>query len=154
MEYIGIKIVNAEPMHSVNALAESYRTNDYNGDGYEVTYDDGYKFWCPKEVFEKNNFEIKNPTLANTCKLMVSPDYRDRFTAEYYQLENRFVNLLKMINDWDNNNLSFTPTCEKSIYNKQIKAMADYIEILIQRASIENVELTINDAVANYFEFK
>lgn len=75
MKYIGIKFVDAAPMFAADAKAKGYRTNDNGGDGYEVTYDDGYRSWCPKDVFKKHNFEVKNETLAKTCEGMVSPDY-------------------------------------------------------------------------------
>lgn len=57
MKYIGIKFVDAVPMTADVAKDKGYRVNDSTGDGYEVTFDDGYKSWCPKNVFEKLNFE-------------------------------------------------------------------------------------------------
>ena len=39
--YIGTKIINAEP------------ATGPGGDGYNVTYADGYKSWSPKDVFEE-----------------------------------------------------------------------------------------------------
>lgn len=39
--YIGVKIVKAEPMAKDGK------------DGYKVVYPDGYVSWSPKEVFEK-----------------------------------------------------------------------------------------------------
>lgn len=46
-----------------------------------------------------------------------------------------------MLDKWDNDELTFTPTCPRSTYNMQIKAMTDYIAVLEARAVIENVEL-------------
>ena len=141
MKYIGIKTVNAEPMTVNEALQKGYRTSNNTGDGYEVTYDDGYKSWCPKDVFEKHNFEIKNSELAGTCAMMVSPDYKERFKAEYWQVVIRYQKLKAMLQKWDNGELNFSPTCPRSTYNMQIKAMTDYIAVLEARAVMEGVEL-------------
>lgn len=141
MNYIGIKTVNAEPMTVNEALQKGYRTSDNTGDGYEVTYDDGYKSWCPKDVFEKHNFEIKNSELASTCAMMVSSDYKERFKAEYIQLANRYKGLRRMIDRWDANQLDFTPTCSRQLYNEQIKAMFLYIDVLNIRAEVECINL-------------
>ena len=49
--------------------------------------------------------------------------------------------LKNMLDKWDNDKLTFTPTCPRSTYNMQIKAMTDYIAVLEARAVMENVEL-------------
>lgn len=141
MKYIGIKFVDAVPMAADVAEKKGYRVSDNKGDGYEVTYDDGYKQWCPKDVFEKHNYTIKNEELASSCEGMVSPDYKERFKAEYLQLKNRLNGLKRMLDAWDNDTLSFTPTCPRTIYDKQIEGMELYLKVLAQRAEIEKVEV-------------
>lgn len=45
--YISTKLIQAEP-------------NSKNGvDGFDITYLDGYKSWCPKDVFEKVNLKVQ-----------------------------------------------------------------------------------------------
>lgn len=141
MKYIGIKFLNAEPMTAEVAEKKGYRVSGNKGDGYEVTYDDGYQSWCPKGVFEKHNYAIKNEELAKTCEGMVSPDYKERFKAEYIQVKNRLEGLRHMLYAWDNGALAFTPTCPRDLYDKQESAMRLYRKVLIQRAAIEGVEL-------------
>lgn len=80
-------------------------------------------------------------SLNETIELMTSSDYKDRFKAEYYQLEYRYNKLKKMLEDWDADKLSFTPTCDRDIYTSQIASMGAYLNVLRQRAEIENVEL-------------
>lgn len=80
-------------------------------------------------------------SLNETIELMMSSDYKDRFKAEYYQLEYRYNKLKKMLEDWDANKLSFTPTCDRDIYTSQIASMGVYLNVLRQRAEIEDVEL-------------
>lgn len=80
-------------------------------------------------------------TLKYTVEFMNSPDYRERFVAEYKQLTIRYKELREMLDKWDHDELDFEPTCPRSTYNMQIKAMTDYIAVLEARAVMENVEL-------------
>lgn len=79
--------------------------------------------------------------LSQTADMMISGDYKERFKAEYAQLVIRYKKLKNMLDKWDKNELTFTPTCPRSTYNMQIKAMADYIAVLEARAVMENIVL-------------
>lgn len=79
--------------------------------------------------------------LQETAIMMCSADYKERFRAEYYQLETRYEKLKAMVEKWDKGELSFTPTCPRSTYDLQLRAMADYKAVLEMRAKIEGVEL-------------
>lgn len=46
-----------------------------------------------------------------------------------------------MLDKWDQGELEFTPTCPRSTYNMQIKAMTDYIAVLEARAVMEGITL-------------
>lgn len=54
-KFIGTKTVIAEPMTKTDAKECDYLINVNNPeqDGYEVTYEDGYKSWSPKTPFDK-----------------------------------------------------------------------------------------------------
>lgn len=146
--FIGIKFVQAEVMSASVAKEKGYRVENNNGEGYEVTYEDGYKSWCPKHVFDKANSEVKNEELAETARMMVSPDYKERFIAEYVQVNNRYNGLKEMIEKWDANNLPFVPTCPRETYNFQLRAMKDYMDILVVRAKIEGIDLSLTRKAA------
>lgn len=144
-KYIGIKKIEAEPM-----TRGEY--NDFRGwgipkdenpsdEGYIVKYSDGYVSWSPKEVFEKAYSRIGDKPLIDTVFLMKSDDYKDRFIAEYQQLVIRYNGLKKMLENWDKSELPFVPTCPRSTYNMQIRAMSDYIAVLEARAVMENISL-------------
>ena len=69
-KFIGVKMVEAVPMTANEVSKNHYRVGkDGNiitpqaGD-YEVTYPDGYKSWCPKDVFEKSNRPIDGMTFG------------------------------------------------------------------------------------------
>ena len=144
-KFIGIKKIEAEPM----------TRGDYNNsrgwiipigenprdEGYKVKYADNYVSWSPKQVFEEAYSKIGDKPLVDTAILMKSDDYKDRFIAEYQQLVIRYNGLKNMLNKWDRNELPFTPTCPRSTYNMQIKAMTDYIAVLEARAVMENIDL-------------
>ena len=79
--------------------------------------------------------------LKDTVDLMLSSDYKERFKAEYYQLEIRYNKLESMVKKWDEGKLDFTPTCPRIIYDDQLNYMRDYLRVLEERADLENVEL-------------
>ena len=79
-------------------------------------------------------------TLEETNDLMCSPDYKERFKAEYYQLKVRIDGLEKMLKSWDEGTLTFKPTCPRKLYDDQLKAMYDYINILITRSKMEGID--------------
>lgn len=60
MKAIGIKMVELIAMCAGEAQYRGYKTNDKEGNdpGYEVTYPDGYKSWCPKEVADAAYFKL------------------------------------------------------------------------------------------------
>lgn len=79
--------------------------------------------------------------LRDTAAMMQSGDYKERFRAEYCQAVIRFDKLNQMLKKWDKDQLPFEPTCPRSTYNLQIRAMADYIAVLEARAVMENITL-------------
>ena len=55
--YVGTKIVKGVPMTETdfykNIKKQDISNRETYGDGYMVTYEDGYVSWSPKEVFEQ-----------------------------------------------------------------------------------------------------
>ena len=80
--------------------------------------------------------------LKDTVEMMNSEDYKERFKAEYCQTVIRYRKLKNMLDRWDNGDLNFMPTCPRSTYNMQIRAMTDYIAVLEARAVMENINLS------------
>lgn len=79
--------------------------------------------------------------LNETVELMNSADYKDRFKGEYFQVKIRYDKLKAMCEKWYEGKLNFKPTCPREIYDLQLDAMKRYMDILVIRAKIENVEL-------------
>jgi hypothetical protein len=79
--------------------------------------------------------------LQDTVDLMLGTDFKDRFKAEYYQLDNRIAGLQRMLKGYKEGTLNFTPNCSYEILYEQLVYMELYREILEERAKIENIEL-------------
>ena len=79
--------------------------------------------------------------LKDTVELMMIDNYKERFKAEYYQVKIRYGKLKYMLERWDNELLNFVPTCPRSTYDIQIRAMSDYIAVLETRAAMEGIVL-------------
>lgn len=73
--------------------------------------------------------------------MMNSEDYTERFKAEYYQLKIRGCSLQNMLSKWDMGKLEFCPTCPRSTYDMQLKAMLEYKAILEMRAVMEQIDI-------------
>ncbi|MBQ8388812.1 MAG: hypothetical protein IJX46_07805 [Clostridia bacterium] len=71
--------------------------------------------------------------------MMLSPDYKERFRAEYTQLLIRRAKLEAMLEKMVEGTLDFTPTCPFELLKEQLDVMSEYLSILEARAKIEGV---------------
>jgi hypothetical protein len=81
--------------------------------------------------------------LKNTIKLMLSDDFKERFKAEYYQLNKRIAGLQGMLINYKQGTLDFTPNCSYELLYTQLVYMEGYRNILEERAKIENIDLSV-----------
>lgn len=79
--------------------------------------------------------------LKETTNLMLSADYKERFKAEFYQLNIRITKLEIMLRKVRNNEIDFKPTCPRGLLEEQLTAMKQYQSILYSRAEEENITL-------------
>lgn len=79
--------------------------------------------------------------LKDTVALMNSDDYKKRFKAEYLQLKIRITKLKAMLDKWEKGELPFVPTCPRSLLERQLSAMNNYIGALKHRAKLEDIQL-------------
>lgn len=99
-KYLGVKIVDAEPMCEFDFLKFSDKgkaivSSEYiNREGYKVVYEDGYTSWSPKEVFEKAYRPITGLTFGLAIealkqgKKVVRAAWNDRGYLILYNKEN------------------------------------------------------------------
>ncbi len=85
--------------------------------------------------------------LKDTISLMNSPDYKERFVAEYMQLKIRYIKLHNMVVKYEAGTLNFTPACSLEILKRQASLMGQYLYVLEMRAEIENILLPAMDFV-------
>ena len=97
------------------------------------------KIWMLLGYEKQYEVSAKNPVLASTRNMMVSPDYKERFCAEFTQDYNRFAGLLNMCEKWDKGELNFVPTCPRYIYDMQLSSMEQKLAVLLERAYLEQV---------------
>ena len=79
--------------------------------------------------------------LERLIELMKSEDYKDRFRAEYYQLEDRIIKLGNMLEKYKAGTLNFTPSCSYELLSYQLQTMNAYKRVLEERAEIEGIEI-------------
>ena len=77
--------------------------------------------------------------LEETIELMTSPDYKDRFKAEFEQLSFRINKLDAFLDKWNKGELKITPKSPREWFEKQRQAMADYGQVLAARAIKEEI---------------
>lgn len=83
--------------------------------------------------------------LQDTIDLMNSIDFKDRVKAEYYQLKIRYNGLQNMLKKYKEGTLEFIPNCSYDLLHTQLVYMKLYIDILEERARIENIYLEGED---------
>lgn len=134
--YTTIKQVSATEMSSVEAMAKGYRVNEdsLQIEGYEVIYEDGYKSWCPKEIFNKNSIVSAPEYAYNFFCPNDAPDYLKRMFKEFEDLRVNYVKLQIFISGDKYNTLE---PYEKHMLNLQHKFMDGYMNILGKRIYLE-----------------
>lgn len=129
-QYIGTKMVKAEPMVKSAAVAKGWaRPLERNEDvpGYHVQYTnpDGstYDSWSPKDVFEKS--------------YQVAEDFKDRLIIELKELKERLNKLEAFMNENDYDKV--VEKCgpvQTALMLSQYHAMRHYYDILKTRIKL------------------
>ena len=142
MKCIGVRFVDAQQMTSNVAKEIVYRIgNNNNCDGYEVTYEDGYKSWCPKDTFRKHNSVVTDEKLAKAYEtILLSSNYKEYLKAEYIVLHHK-IDVLKSLIDAVDKGLLKVDSKLYLIYLEQIANLLKYKDILERRAELEDIKL-------------
>lgn len=78
---------------------------------------------------------------SDTVDGMMSPDYKERFKAEYRQTKIRYDKLHAMLVKADAGTLDFKPSCPLDLLREQKACMGKYLYCLEVRAQIEGIDL-------------
>lgn len=117
--YIGTKLIQADPMSLLEAqkvLGREIKPATKEDDGYLVVYEDGYKSWSPKTVFEKAY------RLAET--------FLDRMEIEHGEV---FDKMNKAQNFVKSEDFLKLPLVQQALLSVQIKTQAEYCRLLANR---------------------
>lgn len=79
--------------------------------------------------------------LKHTIGRMCSPDYKERFKAEYWQTKIRYEKLHEMIVKYEADVLEFEPKCPLLLLKEQASYMGQYLYTLEVRAKMEDIHL-------------
>lgn len=124
-KYIGTKVIMAEPMTMTEAqkvLGRELKPATVEEDGYLVEYNDGYKSWSPKSVFE----EAYKP----------SETVLDRLKIEYAELNERREKLEAFLKNGFSEVIKKVGTQQAVLLLMQSNYMKDYLEILYTRIKL------------------
>ncbi|MBQ5633954.1 MAG: hypothetical protein IIV11_03625 [Clostridia bacterium] len=72
---------------------------------------------------------------------MLSPDYKERFKAEYKQTKIRYDKLHAMLVKAEARKLRFESAFECDLIRRQVQAMEQYLYCLEVRAQIEDINI-------------
>ena len=79
--------------------------------------------------------------LIDTVEMMNSENYKERFLAEYAQLNIRIKGLSDMLDKYKEGTLTFKPSCSYELLHTQLVHMKDYRRTLEHRAFVEKMPL-------------
>lgn len=86
--------------------------------------------------------------LVDTVTLMCSNDWKDRFVAEYVQLQIRIIKLEEALNNMPDP-FPVLDSRTRAIMMKQLDAMESYKTCLEKRADIAGIDLNPHHAISN-----
>lgn len=135
MNFLTIKSVKVEQMFAIDATEKGYRVDGcYNHTpGYEVTYEDGYKSWCPCDVFIKNSI-IKRGEYILPERPANLPDFVNRMYDEHQELYHKLYKLGLFL--YTDKFKQLTPDRQHYL-ELQYNFMEGYLSVLTQRIDIE-----------------
>ena len=94
----------------------------------------------PFSVKNEYNDWLSSP-FYNTVEGMLSPDYKERFKAEYKQTKIRYDKLHAMLVKAEARKLRFESAFECDLIRRQVQAMEQYLYCLEVRAQIEDINI-------------
>lgn len=136
-KYIGTKEIKAEPMNlgefvkitGRNPYANASDMHADDEEGYIVEYEDGYRSWSPKDVFEK--------------AYKVADTFLDRIHIERDELSLRYNRAQDFC---FSSKFKDLPSNERQAFEVQLDLMRKYLSVLDARIRYAENKLNINTA--------
>ena len=124
-KYIGTKEVSATPAWRIDGKVypkdRPVPRSMNREDGYKVVYEDGYKRWSPKEVFEK--------------AYKVADTFKDRLMIERQELAGRLDKLYSFVDSPKFEEI-VTDKEQRELLLRQRKSMGEYLFVLGKRITL------------------
>lgn len=141
VKYLGIKIVEAEPMLESEAIEKGYRVGDDTDKkdeyGYEITYDNGYKSWSPKTVFDKAYKPLQGPmTFGDAVEALKAGHTVQRQGWNGKGMYLRFISNWTFTNSIDDNKDLLPFIAMKTVDDKFVPWFASQTDILAEDWSV------------------
>ena len=106
-----------------------------------MKYADDHVSWSPAGAFEEAYTEEGTNALVDAALGRASPDYKERFLAEYRQVSDRVEKLDAFLKKYRAGTLNFKPSCPLHMLEVQLGIMNSYKTMLESRAQVENITL-------------
>lgn len=78
-------------------------------------------------------------SLSDTFWLITSSNYRYRLAGEINELILRIGELNKFLDKFDSDDFKSDIHCDVDILNRQLKAMNEYLDVLLERGKVEGI---------------
>ena len=131
MEIIKVSRIQAKEMFALEAQENGYRVNGcpHHAPGFEVTYEDGYKSWCPCSIISRNAISSSDKYFIPERQSDM-PEYLIRMHDEFDELKDKFTKLQDFIKTEEYNNLD---TIKQHYLKLQYTFMEGYLSVLSHR---------------------
>ena len=131
MEIIKVSRIQAKEMFASEAKENDYRVNGLpnHTPGFEVTYEDGYKSWCPYNVLSHNAIPSSDKYFIPGIESNM-PEYLYRMHDEFDELKDKFTKLQDFIKT---DEFKQFDACRQNYIKLQYTFMEGYLSVLSHR---------------------
>ena len=131
MEILKVSRIQIKEMFALEAQENGYKVNNCSNytPGFEVTYEDGYKSWCPCSILSHNSIPSSDKYFIPERESNM-PDYINRMHDEFDDLKDKFIKLQDFIKTNEYKQLDL---CRQNYLKLQYTFMEGYLSVLSHR---------------------
>lgn len=131
MEIIKVSRIQAKEMFAIDATENGYRADGCHNytPGFEVTYEDGYKSWCPCSIIARNAIPSSDKYFIPGIESNM-PEYLYRMHDEFDELKDKFTKLQDFIKT---DEFKQFDACRQNYIKLQYTFMEGYLSVLSHR---------------------
>ena len=131
MEIIKVSRIQTKEMFAIEAEENGYRVDGCHNHtlGFELTYEDGYKSWCPCSIIAHNAIPSSDKYFIPAIESNM-PEYIYRMYDEFEELKNKFIKLQDFIKT---DKFKQFDICRQNYMKLQYTFMEGYLSVLSHR---------------------